>query len=98
MSTELKSLKGQFHSQKTNEMENTEMSLTRFSGGKEGMKLQLTMRQQDDSILSKMVEAHNTDLERFKYIDYEIIWQTPSVLGTVEDFLKINSELSETIA
>jgi len=48
MSTELKSLKGQFHNQKTNEMENTEMSLTRFSGGKEGMKLQLTMRQQDD--------------------------------------------------
>ena len=48
MSTELKSLKGQFHSQKTNEMENTEMSLTKFSGGKEGMKLQLTMRQQDD--------------------------------------------------
>lgn len=48
MSTELKTLKGQFHSQKTNEMENTEMSLTRFSGGKEGMKLQLTMRQQDD--------------------------------------------------
>ena len=44
MSTELKSLKGQFHSQKTNEMENTEMSLTRFSGGKVGMKLQLTMR------------------------------------------------------
>jgi len=48
MSTELKSLKGQFHSQKTNEMENTEMFLTRFSGGKEGMKLQVTMRQQDD--------------------------------------------------
>lgn len=48
MSTELKSLKGQFHSQKTNEMENTEMSLTRFSGGKEGMKVQLTMRSQGD--------------------------------------------------
>lgn len=47
MSTELKSLKGQFHSQKTNEMENTEMSLTRFSGGKEGMKVQLTLRTQD---------------------------------------------------
>ena len=44
MSTKLKSLKGQFHSQRTNEMENTEMSLTRFSGGKDGMKLQLTMR------------------------------------------------------
>jgi len=48
MSTELKSLKGQFHSQKTNEMENTELSLTRFSGGKEGMKVQLTMRDQGD--------------------------------------------------
>ena len=48
MSTELKSLKGQFHSQKTDKIENTEMSLTRFSGGKEGMKLQLTMREQGD--------------------------------------------------
>lgn len=48
MSTELKTLKGKFHSQKTNEMENTELSLTRFSGGKEGMKLQLTMRSQGD--------------------------------------------------
>jgi hypothetical protein len=27
-------------------MENTKMSLTRFSGGKEGMKIQLTMREQ----------------------------------------------------
>jgi hypothetical protein len=29
-------------------MENTEMSLTRFSGGKEGMKVQFTMRDQGD--------------------------------------------------
>jgi|TARA_B110000914_G_scaffold190953_1_gene177166 hypothetical protein len=48
MSTELKSLKGQFHSQKTNELEDTKLSLTRFSGGKEGMKVQLTMKAQDD--------------------------------------------------
>ena len=48
MSTELKSLKGQFHSQKTNEMENTVMSMTRFSGRKKGMNLQLTMRTQGD--------------------------------------------------
>jgi hypothetical protein len=47
MSTELKTLKGQFHSERTNEMENTTMSLTRFSGGKEGMKVQLTMRTTD---------------------------------------------------
>ena len=49
-------------------------------------------------IFTQMVEAHNTDLERFEYIDYEIIWQTPTVLGTVEDFLKINSEMAETNA
>ena len=46
MATELKTLNGQFHNQQTNEMENTKMSLTRFSGGKEGMKIQLTMRSQ----------------------------------------------------
>ena len=44
MSTELKSLKGKTWNQEASEFENTEMSLTRFSGGKEGMKLQLTMR------------------------------------------------------
>ena len=44
MSTELKSLKGKNWNEESSEMENTEMSLTRFSGGKEGMKLQLTMR------------------------------------------------------
>ena len=48
MSTELKSLKGKNWNENTSEMENTEMSLTRFSGGKEGMKLQLTMRSQGD--------------------------------------------------
>ena len=44
MSTELKSLKGKNWNQEASEFENAEMSLTRFSGGKEGMKLQLTMR------------------------------------------------------
>jgi len=44
MSTELKKLKGKNWNEETSEMENTEMSMTRFSGGKEGMKVQLTMR------------------------------------------------------
>ena len=47
MSTELKSITGKFHSRKTSKMEETNLSLTRFSGGKEGMKLQLTMRTED---------------------------------------------------
>lgn len=46
MSTELKTLKGQFSNKGV--MEDTTMSLTRFSGGEEGMKLQLTMRTQGD--------------------------------------------------
>ena len=48
MSTELKSLKGKNWNEESSEMENTEMSLTRFSGGKEGMKVQFTMREQGD--------------------------------------------------
>tara|TARA_R110002050_G_scaffold290329_1_gene443952 strand:- start:210 stop:431 length:222 start_codon:yes stop_codon:yes gene_type:complete len=48
MSTELKTLKGKFWNQETSELENTELSLTRFSGGKEGMKVQLTVRSNDE--------------------------------------------------
>ena len=47
MSTELKSIPGKFHSLKTSKMEETNLSLTRFSGGNEGMKLQLTIRTED---------------------------------------------------
>tara|TARA_B110000858_G_scaffold8374_1_gene8954 strand:+ start:4446 stop:4664 length:219 start_codon:yes stop_codon:yes gene_type:complete len=46
MSTELKTLKGQFSNKGV--MEDTTMSLTRFSGGEEGMKLQLTMSTQGE--------------------------------------------------
>ena len=48
MSTELKTLKGQFWNKETSELQNTELSLTRFSGGKEGMKVQLTVRSNDE--------------------------------------------------
>jgi len=48
MSTELKSIKGQFFNTKNEgELEDIDMSLTRFSGGKEGMKVQLTLKSQD---------------------------------------------------
>ena len=47
MSTELKTLKGQFWNKETSELQNTELSLTQFSGGKEGMKVQLTVRSSD---------------------------------------------------
>ena len=44
MATELKSIKGKNWNQETSEMEKTIISLTRFSGGQEGMKLQLMLR------------------------------------------------------
>ena len=33
-------------------------------------------------VLGKMVESQNSDLERFKYVDHEIQFHTPTVLGT----------------
>jgi hypothetical protein len=47
MSTELKSITGEFHNKRTNKKDQNEMSLTRFSGGKEGMKIQLTLNTTD---------------------------------------------------
>tara|TARA_Y100001938_G_scaffold118785_1_gene164358 strand:+ start:86 stop:307 length:222 start_codon:yes stop_codon:yes gene_type:complete len=43
MATELKTIKGKFQNEKTNEMETTKMTLVRFWGGDEGTKLQLTL-------------------------------------------------------
>ena len=44
MATELKSIKGKNWNQENSEMEKTSISLTSFSGGKKGKKLQLTLR------------------------------------------------------
>ncbi len=46
MATELKTIKGKFHNEKTNEMETTNMRLTRFWGGDEGVKLDLSLKEQ----------------------------------------------------
>ena len=44
MSTELKSIKGKNWNSDISEMESTKVSLTKFSAGKKGMKVQLTLR------------------------------------------------------
>lgn len=49
-------------------------------------------------VFSKMIENTNNDIARYKYIDYEIVWQEPMVLGTHEDYIKINSELNPEVA
>ena len=47
---------------------------------------------------TKMVESHNSIAEKFEYIGYEVIWSTPTVLGTDADFLRLNSLMAETNA
>jgi len=63
MSTELKSLKGQFHNESTDTMENTEMSLTRFSGGNEGMKVQLTLSTNNQSKFFTHITLNNEEIK-----------------------------------
>ena len=50
MSKELKTIKGKFHSKTQEKLVGGEMFMTRFFGGKEGMKVQLTIStsHQDD--------------------------------------------------
>lgn len=49
-------------------------------------------------VFSKMVESQNSDLERFKYVDHEIVWQEPTLLGSQEDYIKTNQELNPEMA
>jgi|TARA_B100000768_G_scaffold177202_1_gene191043 hypothetical protein len=51
----------------------------------------LLMYSDPAEVFGKMLEAHNTDLEKFEYRDYEVQWQTPTVLGTAADYVKANS-------
>tara|TARA_B110000285_G_scaffold116232_2_gene131700 strand:- start:3031 stop:3345 length:315 start_codon:yes stop_codon:yes gene_type:complete len=61
--------------------------------------IDLLMYCQDaDEVLTQMCAAHNSDHERFIYMEHEVQWNKPTPLGSTEDFLKINSRLSETIA
>ena len=44
-------------------------------------------------VFAKMLESQNSDLERFTYVDYEILFHTPTVLGTQDDYIKANRSL-----
>ena len=49
-------------------------------------------------VFGKMLESQNTDLERFTYVDHEIVWQKPTLLGSQEDYIKANQELNPELA
>ena len=44
-------------------------------------------------VFGKMLESQSNDHERFTYIEHEIQWQQPTVLGTQEDYVNANKEL-----
>jgi len=62
------------------------------------MDADLLMYTDPAEVFGKMVESQNSDLERFKYIEYEIVWQEPTLLGTQEDYIKTNQELNPELA
>jgi len=49
-------------------------------------------------VFGKMLESQSNDLERFTYLEYEIQWQEPTLLGTQEDYIKTNQELNPEMA
>ena len=49
-------------------------------------------------VFGKMLESQNSDLERFTYLEYEVQWQEPTLLGTQEDYIKTNQELNPELA
>lgn len=57
------------------------------------MDADLFMFSNPTEVFGKMLESHNSDLERFTYIGHEIQFQTPTVLGTQEDYIKANQSL-----
>lgn len=57
------------------------------------MDADLLMYSDAKAIFSKMLEIHNTIAERFEYIEYEIQWSEPSLLGYELDYIAANEAL-----
>jgi len=46
------------------------------------------------SIFKKMLLSQSNDLERFTYMEHEVQWEIPPVLGTQDDYINTNRELN----
>ena len=38
-------------------------------------------------VFGKMLETHNSEIEKFEYREHEIQWQEPTLLGTTEEYV-----------
>ncbi len=61
------------------------------------MDADLLMYSNPEKVFSKMLESHCNDLERFTYVDHDIQFQTPSILGTQADYITANQSLEEDV-
>ena len=57
------------------------------------MDADLMMFSDPAEVFGKMLESHNNDLERFTYVDHDIQFHPPSVLGKQSDYIVANQKL-----
>ena len=62
------------------------------------MDADLLMYTDPRDVFAKMLESQNSDLERFTYVDHQIQFHTPTILGTQDDYIKANQLLEEKLA
>ena len=53
----------------------------------------LLMYSDPNAVFAKMVEEQSTVASGFEYIEHEIQWQEPTVLGTEADYITVNNRL-----
>jgi len=46
-------------------------------------------------VFSKMLEKHNSDLERFTYVDHDIQFHSPTILGNQDDYIEANQSITD---
>ena len=62
------------------------------------MDADLLMFSDPAEVFGKMLEKQNSIAERFEYIEYEIVWQEPTLLGSQEDYILANQALHPEMA
>lgn len=62
------------------------------------MDADLLMFSNPAEVFGKMLESQNSIAERFEYIEYEIQWGEPTVLGSQEDYINANQALNPEMA
>tara|TARA_Y100000385_G_scaffold246857_1_gene266467 strand:+ start:416 stop:784 length:369 start_codon:yes stop_codon:yes gene_type:complete len=57
------------------------------------MEADLLMYSTPSKVFAKMLKSHNSDLEKFIYVDHEIQFQKPTSLGNQDDYIKANESI-----